>query len=178
MTSKRSEDVVVSLLRSAYRNARHGPPTRISTSPASRQLSSLVAPSSLLHSSIRKQVACSRSGKLPQAQSQTFATNAKARNGKKREIAVLGGGITGLTTAHYLARHAQNAHITLYEASNKLGGWIYGGLVEINKETSEKVMFQSGPRILRSGGSPLKYDSLVFYDVVGTPSHDWAFSTK
>ncbi|KAI2782322.1 Protoporphyrinogen oxidase [Daldinia loculata] len=166
MTSKRSEDVVVSLLRSAYRNARHGPLTRISTSPASRQLSSLVAPSSLLHSSIRKQVACSRSGKLPQAKSQTFATNAKARNGKKREIAVLGGGITGLTTAHYLARHAQNAHITLYEASNKLGGWIYGGLVEINKETSEKVMFQSGPRILRSGGSPLKYDSLVFYDVL------------
>ncbi|KAI0852604.1 Protoporphyrinogen oxidase [Daldinia vernicosa] len=169
MTPKHSEDVLVSLLRSTYRNARHGSPTRISTristSPTSRQLSSLVTPSSLLHSSIRKQVACSRSGKPPRVhwvQSQTFAT-AKTRNGKTREIAVLGGGITGLTTAHYLARHAKNAHITLYDASPKLGGWISGNLVSTH-DKSDKVLFQSGPRVLRIGG--LNPEILVFYDVL------------
>ncbi|KAI0117103.1 hypothetical protein F4814DRAFT_439621 [Daldinia grandis] len=151
-------------IMSAYRNARYGPPTRISTSPASRQLSSLVAPSCLLHSSIRKQVACSRSGKLPRARSQTFAT-ANTHNGKTREIAVLGGGITGLTTAHYLARHAKNAHITVYDASNKFGGWVSGNLVSTN-DKSDKILLQSGPRMLRSGPSPHKYDSLVLYDVL------------
>ncbi|KAI1476647.1 Protoporphyrinogen oxidase [Daldinia eschscholtzii] len=166
MTSKLPEDVLVSLLRSAYRNARYGPPARTSTSLASRQLSYLVAPSSLLHSSIRKQIACSRSGKLPRSQSRTFATvETDNGNGKTREIAVLGGGVTGLTTAHYLARHAKDAHITLYEASDRLGGWIHAELVPTG-DGDDKVLFQSGPRMLRPGGSTLKYDDLVFYDVL------------
>ncbi|KAI1465719.1 Protoporphyrinogen oxidase [Daldinia caldariorum] len=164
MTSKRSEDLLVSLLRSAYRNARHGSPARTSTSLASRPLSSLAAPSSLLHSSIRKQVACSRSGKFPRSQTRTFAT-VKADNGKTREIAVLGGGVTGLTAAHYLARYAKDAHITLYEASDRLGGWIHGQLVPTGNG-DEKILFQSGPRMLRPGGASLKYDDLVFYDVL------------
>ncbi|KAI8965878.1 Protoporphyrinogen oxidase [Daldinia sp. FL1419] len=165
MTSKLPEDVLVSLLRSAYRNARHDSPTRISTSPTSRRLSSLAAPSSLLHSSIRKQVACSRAGKNPRAQSRTLATT-KQPNGKTWEIAVLGGGITGLTTAHYLSRHAKNAHITLYEASHDLGGWIDGKMINTGIGKNNKVLLQSGPRMLRSGATSYKYDDLVFYDVL------------
>jgi protoporphyrinogen/coproporphyrinogen III oxidase len=95
----------------------------------------------------------------------------KAQNKKratpKRQIAILGGGITGLTAAHYLARNAKNAHITLYEASDRLGGWIDGKTtkVEIDGESTE-VLMQRGPRMLRSGATTYKYDDLVLYDVV------------
>ncbi|SZF03082.1 unnamed protein product [Blumeria hordei] len=62
-------------------------------------------------------------------------------------IAVIGGGISGLTTAYYLSQSSQNVEVTLYESSNRLGGWLHS-------ETSTdngKIVFESGPRTLRFG---------------------------
>lgn len=69
--------------------------------------------------------------------------------------------MTGLTAAHYLARNAKDAHITLYEKSPVLGGW-----VNAKSEPDIDVLMQSGPRMLRSGASSARYDDLVLYDVV------------
>lgn len=61
-------------------------------------------------------------------------------------IAVLGGGITGLSTAYYLSREFPNAKITLYEGSERLGGWLRSTPVEVEGGT---VLFEGGPRTLR-----------------------------
>ncbi|KAH8198627.1 hypothetical protein TruAng_007217 [Truncatella angustata] len=99
-----------------------------------------------------------------------YATVAKAHDEDKsqppRQIAVLGGGLTGLTAAHYLARHATNAHITLYEGDDRLGGWIDGKRVRVSGGDGEEVLMQRGARMLRSGATSNKYEDLVFYDVV------------
>lgn len=71
-----------------------------------------------------------------------------------------------MTTVHYLARYAKNAHITLYEGSDRLGGWVDGKLARIGDGESDKVLFQRGPRMLRSGRASRKYDDLIFYDVL------------
>ncbi|KXJ91479.1 hypothetical protein Micbo1qcDRAFT_163209 [Microdochium bolleyi] len=81
----------------------------------------------------------------------------------KRKIAVLGGGLTGLTTAHYLARHAPDAQITVFELGDRLGGWVMGA----DFDTPEgKVVMQAGPRMVRSMKGANRYDDLVFYDVL------------
>lgn len=65
-------------------------------------------------------------------------------------IAVLGGGITGLASAHYLARELPNAKITVYEASDRVGGWLR--TTELGDEGG-KVYFEQGPRTLRPGNA-------------------------
>ncbi|KAI0843051.1 Protoporphyrinogen oxidase [Hypoxylon sp. FL0890] len=163
MTSQRPKDAFISPLRFAYRTVQHGARTKISPL-ASRHLSSLVARTTI-KPSIRQQLLRSRIEKLTHARAQTFATTG-AQNAKPRDIAILGGGITGLTAAHYLARHAPNAKITLYEGSGRLGGWIHGKLAKTGDGKHDKVLFQRGPRTLRSGRGSVKYDDLIFYDVV------------
>ncbi|KAI1100502.1 hypothetical protein F4804DRAFT_344694 [Jackrogersella minutella] len=159
------KDAFITLLRSAYRSARHETRARMSGSLASRRMSSLAARSTAPNPSIGQQLTRVRSEKLLRVRCRTFATTG-ARNGKPREIAVLGGGITGLTTAHYLARYSGNANITLYEGSDRLGGWLNGSLVSVGDGKHDNVLFQHGPRMLRSSRASMKYDDLVFYDVV------------
>ena len=98
-------------------------------------------------------------------------TSGVSKKKPKKHIAILGGGITGLTTAHYLARYAgPDVHITLYEASDRLGGWLHISDVSVGGkgagDGAKKVLFQHGPRVLRSGINSNKYDDLVLYDVV------------
>ncbi|KAG9694699.1 Protoporphyrinogen oxidase, partial [Aureobasidium melanogenum] len=66
------------------------------------------------------------------------------------DIAVLGGGITGLATAHYLARSNPNRKITIYESSPRLGGWLHTEKVEID---DGHILFEKGPRTLRPAGN-------------------------
>jgi len=75
------------------------------------------------------------------------------------DIAVLGGGITGLTTAYYLSRSLPTAKITLLEASPRLGGWLHSKSVDIG---TGKVVFEQGPRNLR----PTVPNGLVTLDLV------------
>ncbi|KAK8050248.1 protoporphyrinogen oxidase [Apiospora phragmitis] len=178
MTSKRPEELFIAFLRSAYGNGcRHavlgGRPAR-----AAPQLTFLRA-----QTPYSRGFATGR-GRLPYVPkallsrcSRGYATAASSRQPRTkpgvksspsadqpRRIAVLGGGITGLIAAHYLARHAKNAHITLYEGGDHLGGWIKGEVAKTAE--GDEILFQRGPRMLRSGASGNKYDDLILYDVL------------
>jgi len=63
-----------------------------------------------------------------------------------KNVAVLGGGITGLATAHYLSKEFKDAKITLYESKDTLGGWMRSKVMDVG---NGKVIFESGPRSLR-----------------------------
>lgn len=85
-------------------------------------------------------------------------------------IAVLGGGLTGLSTAWYLTRLLPQVKITLYEASNRLGGWIDTETVEVQTEDGQKgtVNFERAARMIapQTKTSNPKWDDLVFFDMV------------
>ncbi|KAI9841155.1 MAG: oxygen-dependent protoporphyrinogen oxidase [Thelocarpon superellum] len=72
-------------------------------------------------------------------------------------LAVLGGGITGLTTALALSTELPKATVTLYEASARLGGWVDSKTVDVG---NGNVVLEQGPRTLRpltaSGYATLK----------------------
>lgn len=67
-------------------------------------------------------------------------------NPHAKDIAVLGGGITGLATAFELSRSLPNAKITIYEAGAKLGGWMDSDIIPVG---DGEVVFEWGPRTLR-----------------------------
>lgn len=77
-----------------------------------------------------------------------YSTSAKESH-PDDEIAVLGGGITGLASAFYLTKELPNAKITLYEASDRLGGWLQTKYVDVGDGT---ILFEQGPRTLRPKG--------------------------
>ncbi|UNI15171.1 oxygen-dependent protoporphyrinogen oxidase [Purpureocillium takamizusanense] len=96
-----------------------------------------------------------------------FATAARNDEGGK-SIAVVGGGLTGLTTAYYLAKQLPaSARITLYEGSDRLGGWIRTDRVDVDVDgTRGTVGFERGPRTLSSLHlSTWRFDDLVLYDL-------------
>jgi protoporphyrinogen/coproporphyrinogen III oxidase len=64
----------------------------------------------------------------------------------ERRFAVLGGGITGLSSAHYLTQELPNAKVTIYESGEKLGGWLKSKYVDVG---SGRILFEQGPRTLR-----------------------------
>ncbi|OAQ64258.2 protoporphyrinogen oxidase [Pochonia chlamydosporia 170] len=86
----------------------------------------------------------------------------------QNDIAVLGGGLTGLTTAYYLAKQLPpTAKITLYEGTSRLGGWIRTDRLPVDVDgTKGTVSFERGPRTLSSNHlSTWKFDDLVLYDL-------------
>lgn len=90
-------------------------------------------------------------------------------DGKIQNIAVIGGGITGLSTAHHLAKFApKGTSITLYEGANRLGGWLETQKVEFTHDGQKKlIQFERGPRTLRSYSSETwRLDDLVIYSLV------------
>ncbi|KAI5293287.1 oxygen-dependent protoporphyrinogen oxidase [Ascosphaera acerosa] len=68
-------------------------------------------------------------------------------HGYDRRVAVIGGGITGLTTAYRLSEDPRT-HVTLYEKSRRLGGWLQSEHLETN---GKRVLFEYGPRTFRLG---------------------------
>lgn len=81
----------------------------------------------------------------PRPSSLRHATNANDR----LRVAVLGGGITGLTTAYRLAEDP-STDVTIYEKSSRLGGWLSSERIEVE---GGSVLFEWGPRTLRAGAS-------------------------
>ncbi|KAK6340569.1 oxygen-dependent protoporphyrinogen oxidase [Orbilia brochopaga] len=65
-----------------------------------------------------------------------------------KSVAILGGGITGLTAAYNLRRYSPETKITLLEASPRTGGWVRTYTIPTAKGT---IRFESGPRTLRPG---------------------------
>ena len=70
-------------------------------------------------------------------------------NPNANNIAVLGGGITGLTTAFELSRILPDAKITVYEKAKRLGGWMDSEIIPVG---DGEVVFEWGPRTLRHTG--------------------------
>lgn len=82
------------------------------------------------------------------------------------DVAVIGGGMAGLTAAYYLARRLPaSSRLTLYEGAEELGGWVH-----TNKREAPGggvVHFEKGPRMLRGlGKTGFRGDDYVFYDLV------------
>ncbi|KAF7545024.1 hypothetical protein G7046_g9656 [Stylonectria norvegica] len=158
MGRRRAEDAAVALLRSASTatastifRPHHCPPA------AWRCLATLTS-----RFSPRRQLSRHAStNTLPRCRS--YATEAK-----DARFAVLGGGLTGLTTAYYLAKQLPpSARITIYEGGDRLGGWIRTDKVPVDLGGKQgTVSFERGPRSLSSlAGSTWRYDDLVLYDL-------------
>src|ERR1700686_995310 len=65
---------------------------------------------------------------------------------QKKRILILGGGISGLTLAYYLAKRKDLFDIQLIEKSERLGGWI-------DSDNSTGFFFEKGPRVFRGSKS-------------------------
>ncbi|MCJ1264831.1 oxygen-dependent protoporphyrinogen oxidase [Lobaria immixta] len=81
---------------------------------------------------------------------QPFATQTSTAviNNEVEDVAILGGGITGLACAYYLSRDLPNTKITLFEATPRLGGWLNTETVNVD---NGNIIFEQGPRSLRAG---------------------------
>ncbi|PFH61900.1 hypothetical protein XA68_15916 [Ophiocordyceps unilateralis] len=93
------------------------------------------------------------------------ATTAPA-DGPGRRIAVIGGGLTGLTTAYRLAKQQPTStSITLYEASDRLGGWIRTDSAQVDVGgVRGHIRLERGPRTLSSlHTSTWRFDDLALY---------------
>lgn len=75
-----------------------------------------------------------------------ISENKSSEEWKEPSVAVLGGGITGLATAYYLTQMAPNLKVTLYESSERLGGWLRTKYIDVG---DGEVVFEQGPRTLR-----------------------------
>lgn len=87
-------------------------------------------------------------------------TTLQAKRQDPTDVAVLGGGITGLASAYYLSNEFPNARIVLFEGSSRLGGWVKSERVDVG---NGNVVFEQGPRNLR----PSIPNGLVTLDLVG-----------
>ncbi|XMA19393.1 hypothetical protein WAI453_012184 [Rhynchosporium graminicola] len=104
-----------------------------------RQLSTQTKPS-------KKKLTSTEDKQLWAAKTAAAQNGGRGRKAEAARIAVLGGGITGLASAHYLVRENPNAKITIYEESARLGGWLRSDYMDVD---GESVLFESGPRTLR-----------------------------
>ncbi|KAL3460265.1 hypothetical protein BJX64DRAFT_263511 [Aspergillus heterothallicus] len=63
------------------------------------------------------------------------------------DAAVIGAGIAGLTAAYRLSKRPDCAKITVYEKSQRVGGWIDSEVIDVE---GGQIVFEYGPRTLRA----------------------------
>ncbi|KAF9027003.1 FAD/NAD(P)-binding domain-containing protein [Hymenopellis radicata] len=68
-----------------------------------------------------------------------------------KRIAVLGGGLTGLSAAFHLSRRFPDAAIRVFEKSNRVGGWVRSERVTVNNDRGDtaQMTLETGPRTIR-----------------------------
>ena len=73
------------------------------------------------------------------------------QHGTPNHVVILGGGITGLSAAFYLARKHPSVQVTLVEKSDRFGGWVRSERVEVTDGNGKrgKVLLEAGPRTVR-----------------------------
>lgn len=66
-------------------------------------------------------------------------------------IVILGGGLTGLSSAFHLSRKFPFASITLLEKEPRFGGWVRSERVRVKNKQGHVASFvlEAGPRTLR-----------------------------
>ncbi|XP_074652674.1 protoporphyrinogen oxidase-like [Tubulanus polymorphus] len=86
---------------------------------------------------------------------------------------VLGGGIAGLSAAHYLSKFSGSlfSQIVLIEGSDRLGGWME------SVKTDNGAIFERGPRSLRAYGKP-GVNTIELADELGLESSILAISNR
>lgn len=105
----------------------------------------------------------------PSCYYRSYATGANAD--LPSDIAVLGGGLTGLTTAYYLTRFHPDANVTIYESEARVGGWIDTQQVEVTTSAGaeETISFERGARVVSPQTTLTRYEDFVLYDLVWRP---------
>lgn len=85
-----------------------------------------------------------------------------------RQIAVLGGGLTGMATAWHLAQMCPKDKITLYEASDRLGGWIQSEKMKVKTLDGKPdyVCFEKAARMIAQPRGSSSVNLLVFYEMI------------
>ncbi|KAG9255012.1 uncharacterized protein F5Z01DRAFT_653605 [Emericellopsis atlantica] len=83
-------------------------------------------------------------------------------------IAVVGGGLTGLTTAYFLAKRLEKpAQITVYEASSRWGGWLRSERTPVDVGgVKTQVLFERGPRSMSTAQTGGRMDRFVLYQLL------------
>lgn len=61
-------------------------------------------------------------------------------------VVVVGGGITGLTSAFHVARKFPSTRVSLLEKESRYGGWLKSERVNVG---NQHVIVEAGPRTLR-----------------------------
>uniref|UniRef100_A0AAR2KFE0 Protoporphyrinogen oxidase n=1 Tax=Pygocentrus nattereri TaxID=42514 RepID=A0AAR2KFE0_PYGNA len=69
----------------------------------------------------------------------------------QKTVAVLGGGIGGLSTCYHLSKSIQVSKVVLLEASGRCGGWVS------TTRREDGAVFEHGPRGVRPAGTTGKY---------------------
>ncbi|KAL7840419.1 hypothetical protein AOLI_G00257420 [Acnodon oligacanthus] len=69
----------------------------------------------------------------------------------QKTVAVLGGGIGGLSTCYHLSKSVQVSKVVLLEASGHCGGWVS------STRREDGAVFEHGPRGVRPAGTTGKY---------------------
>ncbi|KAF2155060.1 Protoporphyrinogen oxidase [Myriangium duriaei CBS 260.36] len=88
------------------------------------------------------------------------ARNAPNNNDDPRDVAIVGGGITGLGCAYYASKRYPLAKITIYEKTSRFGGWLQSSRHRVPGDGGT-VLFESGPRTLRPKGNGILTLSMV-----------------
>lgn len=88
---------------------------------------------------------------LATARHDSFRPSKRLKTQPRPPIAVLGGGLSGLTTTLYLSRLLPDRRILLVESSNHLGGWVRSERVALPQ--GGHAIVEAGPRSIRPKGA-------------------------
>lgn len=77
----------------------------------------------------------------------SMSRQSHAAASEPKQIAILGGGITGLTATYYASKRFPNATITLFESTHRLGGVIDSVHTKVGNGS---MVCETGTRTLRA----------------------------
>ncbi|XP_052891896.1 protoporphyrinogen oxidase [Anopheles moucheti] len=86
--------------------------------------------------------------------------------------AILGAGISGLAAGHYLLRKTPTLPLTIYEATDRIGGWIRS-----DRFLDSGFVFEAGPRTIRPKG-PAASNTLQLIEELGLADEVYSISSN
>ena len=101
----------------------------------------------------------------------SLVSQCRHRSSNPERIAILGGGIAGLSSAYYAGKQFPDSTITLFEAGSDPGGWIRTRRIEVKDADGNKgsVLFEQGPRALRPAPVTAGLVGCVFLSHIDLP---------